>query len=83
MQRTPAAIGGLVFPRYRFGGATELLPCTAAQAAVELLQQCWSPLEQRETAMPYLCNLVAGLPAFHLLFSDGDLASEMLSRSTM
>jgi hypothetical protein len=79
--RQPVPVSVLVFPSYAVGVPAELTPCPPAQAAVELLQNCWNFASHREAAVRYLCGLVARVPAFHLAFSDGDLAAELLTRS--
>jgi hypothetical protein len=81
--RRPVPVGVLVFPRYGAGAPAELSLCAPAQAAVELLQHCWNFASHREAAVSYLCNLVEQLPAFRLSFSDGDLAAELLTRSSL
>jgi hypothetical protein len=81
--RESMLVGALVFPTYVVGAPAELFPCPPAQAAVELLQQCWNFSSHRETAVRYVCGLVERLPAFHLSFSDGDHAAELLIQSSL
>jgi hypothetical protein len=83
IRRAPVPIGALVLPKYRFGVQAELSLCRPAEAAAEFLQHCWNSRSHREAAMPYLCELVARLPAFHLSFSNGNLASDLLIRSVL
>lgn len=75
--------GALVFPSYAVGAPAELSPCSPAQAVVQLLQHCWNFSSHREAAVRYLCDLVERVPSFHLSFSDGDLAVELLIRSRL
>ena len=79
--REPAPVGALVFPSYRVGAPAELSPCPPAHAVVELLRHCWNFASHQEDAVRYLCNLVAGVPAFHLSFGDGEVAADVLTRS--
>lgn len=79
----PVPVAALVFPSYGVAASTELFPCPPAQAAVELLQHCWNFASHREAAVGYLCDLADRVPAFHLSFSDGDRAAELLIRSRL
>jgi hypothetical protein len=72
-------VGALVFPRYCTGAPARLSPCPAAEAAAELLQHCWNFAEYGKTALRRLCDLAARVPAYHLSFSDGNLATELLA----
>jgi len=76
--REPMAVGVLVFPSYGIDAVAALSACSPAQAAVELLQHCWNFPSHREAAVRYVCNLAERLPAFHLSFSDGNRAAELL-----
>ena len=77
--RHPVPVGALVFPRYRMGAQARLSPCPAAEAAAELLQHCWNFAEYGKAALRRLCDLAARVPAYHLSFSNGDLATELLA----
>ena len=82
--RQPVPLGALVFPSYAAGGGpAELAPCPPAQAVVELLQQCWNYASHRKAAVRYLCDLIGRVPAYRLVFSDGELAAELLTRSRL
>jgi hypothetical protein len=76
-------VGVLVFPSYRAGVPATLSPCTQVQATVELLQHCCNFDSHRAAAVRYVCDLVGRVPAFHLSFSDGDLAAELLAKSRL
>ena len=79
----PVTVGALVFPHYSLGASTALSLCPPSQAVLELLQHCWNLPGHREAALGYLCDLVARLPAFHLSFSDGDRAADLLTGSRL
>jgi hypothetical protein len=81
--RRPVPVGVLVFPSYRAGVRATLSPCPRVQAAVELLQHCCNFASHRAAAVRYACDLVGRVSAFHLSFSDGDLAAELLARSRL
>ena len=71
----------MVFPVYRRGCHTELLPCSPATAALELLQNCLNFPSHREAAVRYICDLVRKVPAFRLSYSDGSLAAELIAQA--
>ena len=77
--RHPVPVGALVFPKYRVGAPARLSPCPAAEAAAELLQHCWNFAEHGRAALRRLCDLAARVPAYHLSFSDGELATDLLA----
>ena len=79
--RDPVPIRTVVFPVYRRGCHTELLPCSPATAALELLQNCVNFPSHREAAVRYLCDLVTKVPAFRLSYSDGRLAAELIAQA--
>ncbi|HEX9246429.1 MAG TPA: hypothetical protein VGA35_09720 [bacterium] len=77
--RHPVPVGALVFPKYRIGAPARLSPCPPAEAAAELLQHCWNFAEHGKAALRRLCDLAARVPAYHLSFSNGDLATDLLA----
>ena len=79
--RQPVSVGAVVFPVYCVGASLELTRCPPARAVVELLAHCWNFRSHRESGVRYLCGLVERLPVFHLSFSDGDRAAELLTES--
>ena len=79
--RDPVSVRTVVFPVYRRGCHTELLPCSPATAALELLQNCLNFPSHREAAMRYVCDLVRKVPAFRLSYSDGRLAAELIAQA--
>jgi hypothetical protein len=79
--RDPIPISAVVFPVYRRGCHTELLPCSPATAALELLQNCLNFPSHREAAVRYVCDLVRKVPAFRLSYSDGRLAAELIAQA--
>jgi hypothetical protein len=79
--RDPVPISAVVFPVYRRGCPTELLPCSPATAALELLQNCMNFPSHREAAVRYLCDLVRKVPAFRLSYSDGRLAAQLIAQA--
>ena len=79
--RDPVPIRTMVFPVYRRGCHTELLPCSPATAALELLQNCLNFPSHREAAVRYVCDLVRKVPAFRLSYSDGRLAAELIAQA--
>ena len=79
--RDPVPIRTVVFPVYRRGCHTELLPCSPATAALELLQNCLNFPSHREAAVQYVCDLVRKVPAFRLPYSDGRLAAELIAQA--
>jgi hypothetical protein len=81
VSRDPLPISTAVFPIYRCGCHTELLPCSPATAALELLQNCLNFPIHREAAVRYICDLVRKVPAFRLCYSDGRLAAELIAKA--
>jgi hypothetical protein len=81
VSRDPVPIRTVVFPVYRRGCHTELLPCSPATAALELLQNCLNFPSHREAAVRYICDLVRKVPAFRLSYSDGRLAAELIAQA--
>ena len=81
ISRDPVPIRTVVFPVYRRGCHTELLPCSPATAALELLQNCLNFPSHREAAVRYVCDLVRKVPAFRLSYSDGRLAAELIAEA--
>ena len=79
--RDPVPISTMVFPVYRRGCHTELLPCSPATAALEVLQNCLNFPNHREAAVRYVCDLVRKVPAFRLSYSDGRLAAELIAQA--
>ena len=79
--RDPVPISTIVFPVYRHGCHTELLPCSPATAALEVLQNCLNFPNHREAAVRYACDLVREVPAFRLSYSDGRLAAELIAQA--
>jgi hypothetical protein len=79
--RDPLPIGAVVFPVYRCGCRTELLPCSPATAALELLQNCLNFPNHREAAVRYICDLLRKVPAFRLPYSDGTVAAELIAQA--
>ena len=79
--RDPVPISTMVFPVYSRGCHTELLPCSPATAALELLQNCLNFPHHREAAVRYVCDLVRKVPAFRLSYSDGRLAAELIAQA--
>jgi hypothetical protein len=81
VSRNPVPIRTVVFPVYRCGGHTELLPCSPATAALELLQNCLNFPSHREAAVRNVCDLVRKVPAFRLAYSDGRLAADLIAKA--
>jgi len=81
VSRDPVPIRTVVFPVYRRGCHTELLPCSPATAALELLKNCLNFPSHREAAVRYVCDLVRKVPAFRLCYSDGRLAAELIAQA--
>jgi hypothetical protein len=79
--RDPIPISAIVFPVYRRGCHTQLLPCSPATAALELLQNCLNFPSHREAAVRYVCDLVRKVPAFRLSYSDGRLAAKLIAQA--
>jgi hypothetical protein len=79
--RDSVPISAVVFPVYRRGCHTELLPCSPATAALELLQNCLNFPSHREAAVRYVCDLVRKVPAYRLSYSDGRLAAELIAQA--
>jgi hypothetical protein len=79
--RDPVPVSMVVFPVYRRGCHNELLPCSPATAALELLQNCLNFPSHREAAVGYVCELVRTVPAFRLSYSDGRLAAELIAQA--
>ena len=79
--RDPVSISMVVFPVYRRGCRTELLPCSPATAAMDLLQNCLNFPSHREAAVRYVCHLVKKVPAFRLSYSDGRVAAELIAQA--
>jgi hypothetical protein len=81
--RQAIPIGAIVFPTYAVGVPPRLSPCRPAEAALDLLQQCWNFRALGTAAVRCLCDLVRRLPAFRLSYSDGDTAADVLMRSNL
>ena len=81
ISRDPVPIRTVVFPVYRRGCHTELLPCSPATAALELLKNCLNFPSHRDAAVRYVCDLVRKVPAFRLSYSDGRLAAELIAQA--
>jgi hypothetical protein len=77
--RESMPIGCVVLPVYGHRCRTELLPCSPATAALELLQSCLNFPRHREAAVRYVCDLVKTLPAFHLKYSDGKRGADLIA----
>ena len=59
-------IAGLIFPRYDPGVSAQLVPCSPAEAAMQMLPCCLNFVRRREAAVRYVCELVQKLPALRL-----------------
>ena len=64
----PSRLAAIVFPEFRRGASAELRACSPAQAAAQLLGQCWNLAQHGETGVGAVCRIVAPLAAFRLTF---------------
>lgn len=76
--RQAMPLGGLIFPQYVPDAQNRLTAHTPAAAAADLLQNCLSFVEHRETALRTLCDLVQRIPIFRLVFADSQRAAELV-----
>jgi hypothetical protein len=72
-------ISALIFPYYRHNAATELVPYSPANAALELLQNCMNFCHHKQAGVRYLCQLLSELPTYRLWFSEGADAAERVA----
>jgi hypothetical protein len=78
VRRTPVPIAGMVFPRFNAGVSAKVEPCTASQAARELIRSCLNFRGRAETAARCICSLAERLPAFRLPFSQSERAVDKI-----
>jgi hypothetical protein len=81
--RQSVPIRGLIFPRFEPGVPARLVPCSPAEAAMQLLPCCLNFVRHREAAVRYVCELVQKIPVFHLSFSNSQDAVELLCHQKM
>ena len=78
-QATP--ISALILPAFNFNSQTRLEPCSPAAAVLEMLQNSLNFVHHREAAVDYLCQLAKQVPAFRLIFSDGNHAAKLITQA--
>lgn len=78
--RESMPVCAIVFPKYSLHSQTELIVCSPANAALELLQNCMNFVHHGERALRYIRDLVKRLPAFHLPYSNKALAADLIAQ---
>jgi hypothetical protein len=79
LERTPLPVAAIVLPHAIRSGGVTLVPCTPAEAVVEIARGCWNFAEHGERAVATLSRLVSGLPTMRLTFHSGRQAAERVS----
>ena len=81
--RQALPLGGVIFPQYVPQAQTRLIPHTPAAATAELLQNCLSFVEHRETAIRTFCDLAQRMPILRLTFADSQHAAELVQEAAV
>ena len=73
-------VKAIIFPHFTPGAKTSFETVPPAQAVAELLENCLSFVDNTDVTIAALCDLVANLPTYRLLFSDPQDATMSIMR---
>jgi hypothetical protein len=77
--RESVPVRTIFFPKYSPHSQTKLIVCSPVNSALELLQSCINFVHHRERAVRYIRDLVQIVPAFHLHYSNKEVAAELVA----
>lgn len=71
IRRKPATIAAIVFPSYRPGASSALIPMASGNAAFELLRSYTNFVDHKESGVARASELARQIPAYELIYSSG------------